>query len=369
LAWTSRSSKNSKNKPSAAERAALKRLTSVRAQREPFRELSRNIIGATLTEHLPSDGTIIEIGMGDGQLFERLPDGVLARTLHTEPSAAASRDFRRSHGAVKVVQAPAEKLPVSDGEAAAVLGLCVLDIVPDPASVVRELARVLRPGGRVIHWLDMSTLLSPVVATLQGSELLLMPNIFSDPAQSEWPEDLLLLPREQLALIVAILQSAGHPLATPLGQYLRVFSASPLAVGPAAAELGQLQDDSRLRDALRSAFRSAFELAPPELRAQLASFQARPVSSARSFEQRLRALFVQDAGFEVQESRIRRMWARIPQNQTAFAYMSSCVGEQRKLTAPPEALLCADADANGAIEGETTALIELGVFTFVASRI
>jgi len=364
LAWTSSSSKN---KLSAAERAALSRLASVRRQREPFVALSRRIIANTLDRHLPAEGRIVEIGMGDGQLRERLPAQVLPRVLHTEPQASASRAFRKEHPDVAVVQAPAEKLPLADGEAAAAIASCVMDVVPDPAAVVRELGRVLRPGGRFIHFLDMSTVLNPVVATLDGSDLLLLPNVFADPAAGAWPEDLFIIPRQQLALVVAILRERGHALARPLGQYLEVFSVSPLNVAAAVAELVHLQDNSQLRAALRGAFRAAFELAPPAARQELARFQGRPVSSALSFEQRLRSWFGPAAGFRVEQSSLEKAFQTVPRTAGGYAYMCCSVGEQRHLPHVPDALLCEDASHVGLADDET--LQELGIFVFVASKV
>jgi ubiquinone/menaquinone biosynthesis C-methylase UbiE len=43
-----------------------------------------------------------------------------------------------------------EKLPLGDGEVDAVVANMVLHHAPDPAAAVREMARVLKPGGRLV---------------------------------------------------------------------------------------------------------------------------------------------------------------------------------------------------------------------------
>jgi SAM-dependent methyltransferase len=43
-----------------------------------------------------------------------------------------------------------EQLPVSDGSVDAVTSNCVINLVPDKPVVFREIARVLRPGGRLV---------------------------------------------------------------------------------------------------------------------------------------------------------------------------------------------------------------------------
>jgi len=361
MAWKSSSKKN---KPSAAEQGALRQLSSVREQRRPFERLSRSIIAATIEQYLPAEGTVIEIGMGDGQLYERLPPGVLPRVVHSEPLAAASRDFRRRHPEVRVRQAPAEKLPFADGEAAAVLGLCVLDVVKDGAEVARELARVLRPGGRFIHWLDMSTALGDIIAAVAATGYVPLPNVFSDPSAAPWPEDLFLAPQQELDVIARLLARHRHPLATPLTQYLGIFTKRPFVLATAVAEFIVLQESADLRAALKAMFRAAYQLAEPELQAELARFQGRPISSALHFEQRLRRWFTPEVGFDVDYSGIMTAWELVPREEGRSDYMSSCVGEQRHLPSIPETFLCSDATVGTTAES----LCELGVFTFVATR-
>jgi SAM-dependent methyltransferase len=318
----------------------------------------------TLERFLPEDGLIVEIGMGDGQLRDRLSEALLSRVIHTEPNAAISRAYRRRHRQTKVLQAAAEHLPFQPASVAAVIGLCVLDVVPDGHAVARELARVLRPGGRLIHWLDMATILDTVVDSLWSVGLVPLPNWFGDPSAAEWPEDLCLIHREQLALVVGSLREAGSPAARPLGQYLATFSSAPVTPGAPTRELIQLHESPTLRSALKGAFQMAFELAAPEVRARLATYQVRPLSTAQHLESRLRSWFNDKAGFRVELSAVERAWEIAPLQGPELVYRSCFIGEQRHLPVVPDALLCAEATSDPRRE----TLLELGVFSFVATR-
>ena len=56
---------------------------------------------------------------------------------------------RRVDGRVELVQASAEALPFADGEFDALTFTYLLRYVDDPAATLRELARVVRPGGTI----------------------------------------------------------------------------------------------------------------------------------------------------------------------------------------------------------------------------
>lgn len=180
MLWKSPSAK--RDRPGVAERSALRRLELVRQQRQPFWRLSRRLIAEAFERYPLDEGPIIEIGMGDGQLRERLPEALLPRVIHSEPDAAVSRAYRRQHRDLRVIQAAADELPLEAGSSAAVVGLCVLDVVSDGSAVAREVGRVLKPGGRLIHWLDMTTVLDTVIESLWSVGLVPVPNCFTDPS-------------------------------------------------------------------------------------------------------------------------------------------------------------------------------------------
>jgi ubiquinone/menaquinone biosynthesis C-methylase UbiE len=98
-------------------------------------------------------GRVLEIGAGTGA---NLPFyGATIETITAaEPEAAMARKLsnrvRELHRDVEVVQAPAEKLPFPDGHFDTVVSTLVLCTVKDLGQTLRELRRVLKPGGRLL---------------------------------------------------------------------------------------------------------------------------------------------------------------------------------------------------------------------------
>lgn len=96
--------------------------------------------------------TVVELGSGVGANLRYLPSG--SRLIAVEPNPAMHRRLRRAadrHGVRLDLRAlPAERTDLPDASAEVVLSSLVLCSVADPARVLDEVRRVLRPGGRFV---------------------------------------------------------------------------------------------------------------------------------------------------------------------------------------------------------------------------
>jgi ubiquinone/menaquinone biosynthesis C-methylase UbiE len=97
-------------------------------------------------------GRVIELGAGNGLNFSYYPAAV-SELVAVEPEDYPRERARQAAGAapvpVTVVDALADRLPFPDRTFDAAVASLVLCSVPDQASALRELRRVLRPRGEL----------------------------------------------------------------------------------------------------------------------------------------------------------------------------------------------------------------------------
>jgi ubiquinone/menaquinone biosynthesis C-methylase UbiE len=99
---------------------------------------------------VPRAGPGLEIGAGTGANFPYHPPGT--RVLATDLSPAMLQRARRKpeSAAVPLAAADALALPFRDGTFAWAVATLVFCEVPDPVGGLREVRRVLAPGGRLV---------------------------------------------------------------------------------------------------------------------------------------------------------------------------------------------------------------------------
>ena len=98
-------------------------------------------------------GRVVEIGAGTGLNVAHYPDEITELVL-TEPDAAMrrrlARRLQRDGRGARIVDAPAERLPLADASVDTVVSTLVLCTVNDPERTLGEIARVLRPDGQLL---------------------------------------------------------------------------------------------------------------------------------------------------------------------------------------------------------------------------
>jgi SAM-dependent methyltransferase len=124
-----------------------------------FRSAEMETVQALCT--LPRGGTMLELGCGNAfhsyllsDRFER----IIATDLYTEDATSHTIGLRRAARLARILSfdklllagASAEALPLAEGSVDFVFSSNVLEHVPDQRRAVREMLRVLRPGGQVL---------------------------------------------------------------------------------------------------------------------------------------------------------------------------------------------------------------------------
>lgn len=99
---------------------------------------------------LEPGSTVVEIGCGTGELLQRIAQrGLLARGVENSPHAVA----RAKALGLDVYQGTLAEARLEDESVDAVILKHVIEHLPSPSSTLKEIRRVLKPGGYMVLWL------------------------------------------------------------------------------------------------------------------------------------------------------------------------------------------------------------------------
>jgi SAM-dependent methyltransferase len=100
---------------------------------------------------LPTAATVIDIGCSTGYLLEDLRRALpQARLIGVDLVAAGLRKAHENVPDAALLQADACALPLEDSSVDAAVSANLLEHVPDDATALREICRILRPGARAV---------------------------------------------------------------------------------------------------------------------------------------------------------------------------------------------------------------------------
>jgi ubiquinone/menaquinone biosynthesis C-methylase UbiE len=145
----------------------------------PFARRDEN--RARLFEHL--HGRVLELGCGSGVNFVRYPPSV-CEVIAVEPEPSLRDRAQEAAGSapvpVRVLAGQADELPLKDGSVDEAVCSFVLCSVPDQASALAEVRRVLRPGGR-LHFYEHVVAHNRAARALQGAaDATFWPRVFGN---------------------------------------------------------------------------------------------------------------------------------------------------------------------------------------------
>lgn len=138
----------------ARPRGALAFFASAAARWDKLRDelYGRGFVAAAVAALLPADWVVVDLGCGTGAVTADLAPHV-RQVVGIDQSAAMLKAARKRTAHllnVELKQAELAALPLPDAAADGALMVLALSYVEDPLPALREMRRVLRPGGRAV---------------------------------------------------------------------------------------------------------------------------------------------------------------------------------------------------------------------------
>lgn len=121
--------------------------------------------------------TFLDVGCGLGEITRWVAQQTGASVVGLDPSPVALAEAEQhavqhlDAGRWRFVEGTADRIPLDDAAVDAVLAIDSLHFAPDPAAAFTEMARVLRPGGRLAMALPVRISAGPPLELLAAAGL------------------------------------------------------------------------------------------------------------------------------------------------------------------------------------------------------
>jgi SAM-dependent methyltransferase len=113
------------------------------------------------SESLAGARRVLDVGAGEGQLARLAVRDGATLVVGVDPTVAQLAVARERAGGVRYARAYADALPFPDASFDAVVVCLVFEHIADHVPAIREIARVLEPGGRFLCFLNHPLLQAP----------------------------------------------------------------------------------------------------------------------------------------------------------------------------------------------------------------
>ncbi len=148
-----------------------------------YEALIRQIFGRDTAYRIPT--TLLDLGCGRGGVLEQIVDLPL-RAVGLDPDHASLAEHRLPD--LPRAVALAEAIPLPPASADVIISAWVLEHLPDPARVFREVGRVLRPGGAFVFLTpNGSSLIALLNRALRPLQNALVPRLYGRAEADTFP--------------------------------------------------------------------------------------------------------------------------------------------------------------------------------------
>ena len=99
---------------------------------------------------IPPDARVLDVGCGNGATVERLVSLYRLQAIGLDPSAVLLESGREKNPGLNLIRGRGEELPFPVNHMDGVFAECTLSVTEDLGQVLKEIFRVLKPGGWLV---------------------------------------------------------------------------------------------------------------------------------------------------------------------------------------------------------------------------